>query len=575
MKPTCATCHEDAVKAFARSLHATARANGDADGPSCQSCHNPVHAVVSSSHAGSPIAKPNLARTCGACHANPAFLARHTVDFAKPVEAFERSVHGRELARGNLAAPSCSSCHGSHDITRASDPSSPMHRFKVAGTCGTCHTAVRDAFLSSVHGQAGTRGVTRSPTCTDCHGEHEILAPSEPGSLVNPARVSTVTCGACHGDERLTRRFNLPADQVPTFSQSFHGLSARSGRQTVANCASCHGVHNILPSADPKSTVHPANLASTCGTCHPGAGARYALGPVHVSRASAQEHVVVRAIRWAYLLIIPLTIGLMLVHNGLDLVAKTIRGSTVAHSAATVPRMNRHFRIAHWLVQVSFIALVVTGFALKYPESWWARPFLGWEAQVPLRGWIHRIAALVMMAGLAYHVVHVAVRRQDRPFLREMLPRWQDVKDAVNMVRYNLGLTPVRPTFRAFSYGEKAEYFAFMWGTVIMGATGFLLWFENVTLRYFPLWVADAATVLHWYEAILATLAIVVWHLYAVVFDPDVYPMDRAWITGRTSAAHMQHTRPEYYAEVQARMAQRGGTGQGDDEARPGDAPQG
>jgi formate dehydrogenase gamma subunit len=206
------------------------------------------------------------------------------------------------------------------------------------------------------------------------------------------------------------------------------------------------------------------------------------------------------------------------------------------------------------MVQVSFIALVVTGFALKYPESWWARPFLGWEAQVPLRGWVHRIAAILMMVGLLYHVLHVSLRRRDRPFIAAMVPRWKDVQDLVQMVRYNLGWTTTRPAFGAFSYGEKAEYLAFLWGTVVMGVTGFLLWFENVTLRYFPLWVADAATVLHWYEAILATLAIVVWHFYAVIFDPDVYPMDRAWITGRASAEHLAHTRPEYYRQIVTRL---------------------
>ena len=95
----------------------------------------------------------------------------------------------------------------------------------------------------SVHGKAVANGVPGAPVCTDCHGEHNILAPSEPGSLVNAARVSTVTCGRCHGDERLAARYNLPLDKLPAYEDSFHGLAMRSGQQTVANCASCHGVH--------------------------------------------------------------------------------------------------------------------------------------------------------------------------------------------------------------------------------------------------------------------------------------------------------------------------------------------
>ena len=112
--------------------------------------------------------------------------------------------------------------------------------------------------------------------------------PASAGSSVNPGRVSTVTCGRCHGDERLEARYNLPADRVPTYADSYHGLESRAGGQTVANCASCHGVHNIFPSSDPRSTINPANLAHTCGACHPGAGEKFAIGPVHV-RAQAQD----------------------------------------------------------------------------------------------------------------------------------------------------------------------------------------------------------------------------------------------------------------------------------------------
>jgi hypothetical protein len=80
-----------------------------------------------------------------------------------------------------------------------------------------------------------------------------------------------------------------------------------------------------------------------------------------------------------------------------------------------------------------------------------------------------------------------------------------------------------------------------------MALSGFLLWFDNWSLRNLPKWVTDAATALHWYEAILASLAIAIWHFYMVIFDPDVYPMDRAWLTGRVSADHLKQTRPAYY----------------------------
>ena len=96
------------------------------------------------------------------------------------------------------------------------------------------------------------------------------------------------------------------------------------------------------------------------------------------------------------------------------------------------------------------------------------------------------------------------------------------------------------------SYAEKIEYWAFVWGTLVMAVSGFLLWFENWSLRVLPNWVIDVATAVHWYEAILATLAILVWHFYMVIFDPDVYPMDRAWLTGSASAEHLRAQRPVY-----------------------------
>jgi cytochrome b subunit of formate dehydrogenase len=392
-------------------------------------------------------------------------------------------------------------------------------------------------------------GARDAPVCTDCHGEHQILAPSEALSLVNPSRVSSVTCGRCHGDERLDTRYNLPADRVPTFADSYHGLALRAGSQTVANCASCHGVHNIFPSNDRRSTVNPANLAHTCGACHSGAGQTFAIGPVHVGVKSLHEHPIVKTIRWFYWIMIPFAIGFMFLHHFADFLRKA-RNPRRPDSGKTVERMNLNFRIAHWLTMISFPVLVITGFALKYPEAWWARPLQLWEGRFAFRGTLHRIAAVILLVSLAYHFVHLLLVRRDRSFLRYMMPGVQDLRELGGVVRYNLGLSNDRPTFGKFSYVEKIEYLAFVWGTAVMAGSGLILWFNNFALRHFPKWVADAATALHFYEAILATLAILIWHMYTVVFDPDVYPMDLAWLTGKASADHLRHTRPDYYARL-------------------------
>jgi formate dehydrogenase gamma subunit len=543
----CSSCHSDEAKELSGSVHR----NG-ADSPNCLACHQPEHNILPADDPASSTAKKNLPNTCGACHSNPRFLAQHQIPFAHPVEAYWSSVHGRAVAQGNQSAPSCSDCHGSHGILTPQDSHSKISSWNIPNTCGACHTEIRNTYLASVHGQAMLHGSSGAPVCTDCHGEHVILPPSNPASTVSPANVSTVTCGRCHSDVALDRRYNLPADRVPTFAASYHGLALSGGAERVANCASCHGVHNILPASDPRSSINPANLAATCGHCHAGAGTRFAIGPIHVTTSSAEAHPVVRWIRVFYLVIIMVTVGFMLLHNGLDFVAKLVRNRPVSRSEEQVARMNLHYRIAHWLVVLSFPVLVITGFALKYPDTGLVLPVRLLEIRYgfSLRGYLHRVAAVVLVLALVYHFVHLLVSRRDRPALRALWPRARDFADLIAMLRYNLGIAPEAPEFGKFSYGEKLEYWAFLWGTSIMALTGFLLWFVNFTLRHFPKWVTDAATAVHFYEAILATLAIVVWHLYAVIFDPDVYPMDRAWITGETSADHLRHRRPTYYQEL-------------------------
>ena len=537
---SCASCHEDPVKEHAGSVHALRE--GRPDTPACVSCHGHGHQVLPHSDPASPVSRKNLPATCASCHANPDFLARHKIPFARPVEAYERSVHGRAHAAGNGGAATCSDCHGTHAIKAARDPGSRINHWNVPATCGTCHQEIAKVYDDSVHGQAVKAGESGAPVCTDCHGEHSILAPGEKESLVNPSRVSSVTCGRCHADERLTAKYGLPKDQVPAFQDSYHGLASRAGSQTVANCASCHGVHNILASGDPRSTIHASNLGTTCGACHPGAGARFAIGPVHVVPGTGTEHPLVRFIRLAYIAIILLTVGFMVLHNALDFLAKLRRGSGHHGGTGTVARMNLAFRVTHWLVIASFVTLVVTGFALKFPEASWAAPLLAWEGQVAFRGLVHRAAGVVLIAALLLHVVHLARSRRDRAILRHLWPGMQDARDLWGMMRHNLGRGP-RPLFGVFSYAEKLEYWAFMWGTAVMAVSGLLLWFNSFTLRNLPTWVTDAATAIHFYEAILATLAIVIWHFYMVIFDPDVYPMDLAWLTGRTSEEHFRRTR--------------------------------
>ncbi len=531
----CAVCHSEQVEAYTRSIHGrTKNGNGGAVA-TCSDCHGDLHAVVPGSEAESPTHWTHLASTCAQCHAK-VNLGPGPIPVVRPFEAYLASVHGRAVKAGRRAAV-CSDCHGSHTISRATEPESSIARANVPHTCGTCHTEILAEYSESVHGEALARGVSDVPVCTDCHGEHRILGPSMPASPVFATNVPLQTCGRCHANAQLSEKYDLPNAQVAAFQDSYHGLALRAGRPIVANCSSCHGVHDIRASSDPRSHVNPANLRETCGKCHPGAGASFALGPVHGGTESPGARAA-GWIRFAYLWLIALTIGAMFVHNSLDLTRKgrTPLAWLPAPPASAAPppvRMTRALRWQHGLVMATFPVLVYTGFALKYPESWWAAPFLQFEGRWALRGSLHRVAAVLMLVGVGWHLVQIAVDRRLRTGMRHIVPAWRDLRELREMLAYYFGRRPMPPHSGTFNYAEKAEYWAFMWGSTLMAATGFALWFENLTLRWLPGWVPEVATALHFWEAVLATLAIVVWHLYWAIFDPAVYPMDWTWWTGR------------------------------------------
>jgi len=533
LRPDCTVCHEDVVAEWKHSVHGDSRMSGHDEAPECANCHGAVHTLLPGSDPDSPLHHDQIAQTCGVCHANPEMVAKFGIPMVKPLEAYEASVHGRQVAGGGDAA-TCSDCHGTHDIHGANDPRSLVFHQRVPETCGSCHEAIAEAYEASVHGRAAAHGVREAPVCTDCHGEHRILSPSEHGSPVYATNVPKMTCGRCHGDIRIAEKFGISADQVSAYDDSYHGLASRAGVTTVANCGSCHGVHDILPSTDPNSHIHPDNLAATCGHCHPGVGDLVAQGPVHVLRTERQ-HVAVYFIREIYIWMIWITIGGMLLHNFLDFRRKMknppIR--TLAPTPSSEERMLPGFRLAHVLMMSSFVLLAYTGFALIYPGSWWARPLLQWEESLGLRGWLHRIAAILMLVSLAVHVVHLAIDRRARACIAKMRPTLHDVREFRERMLYYLGRRVRPPEAEELGYPEKMEYIALMWGCAVMAVTGFMLWFENPMLRWFPKWVGDVATTIHFYEAVLASLAIVVWHFYFVIFDPVVYPMDTAWITGK------------------------------------------
>jgi formate dehydrogenase gamma subunit len=550
--------HKDAHGALATSIHARLKEDGKPIA-SCKTCHTingDMTTALPPDNPKSTINRSNIAETCGQCHGDKSVMQGSGIT-DRPFLAYRESVHAKALANGNLNAAVCTDCHTSHSVLPASIGESSIAKANIPATCGKCHGRESAEFISSVHGQALVRGVSRSPSCTDCHGIHEIQAPrAQPGSAQSTA-LATDSCSGCHEGVVLTREFGVSAGRVASYKDSYHGLASRLGSKTVANCASCHGVHNILPSSDPRSMINPNSLTQTCSQCHIGAGENFSAGTIHMTSDLVfagpngdPATFWTTIVRWIYLPLIFLVIGGMVVHNALVWRKKA---AAKLKQKRPIVRLTGNQRVQHWLLLTSFIALVISGFALQYPDSWFGWMLGGSES---LRRMIHRVAAVVMLVTGIYHLLYLAVSKQGRLWVKDMLPQFKDVKDLIGNIGYYLGIKKDRPKFARFGYVEKAEYWAVVWGTLIMGLTGLMLWFKIEIFGFLARWWIDVALAVHFYEAILATLAIIVWHFYSVIFDPDVYPANFAFLDGRVSEEEYKEEHELAYEDLKAKEAE-------------------
>jgi predicted CXXCH cytochrome family protein len=548
----CASCHETEVKLFEESAHGLASAAKVKEAPDCLSCHR--SRLVSAAEGMTAAAlKKAQDKVCFTCHLDNAEVRARVSPSAGFIAKYEESVHGRALLGGNEKAANCVDCHGAHTVRKRLAPGSLADPLVLEKTCARCHVEVDKVFEKSSHGKALAKGVREAPTCTTCHGEHGILKTTDPNSPVAAANVSRKVCTPCHSSLALSEKYDIKSDAFSTFEQSFHGLAVRGGQVDVANCASCHGSHDILSSSDPASRVHKDNLVATCGECHPGAGARFAQGRIHVDVSSKADEPLLWWIGFIYVGLIVGTIGGMGAHNLVDFVKKTRRRMAIRRGEVEEEpaphrlylRMTLEERLQHGALAISFIVLVITGFMLRFPDSWWVVSIRDLSSSAfGLRSLVHRIAAVVMTLASVYHLYYVIFTVRGRQLVKDLWFRLKDARDVLDMLKYNLGLTPVKPKLDRFSYIEKAEYWALIWGTVVMAATGFAMWLDNSFMNLFGKLGYDVARSIHYYEAILATLAIIVWHFYFVMFNPDSYPLNTAFWTGKLSHREMEEEHP-------------------------------
>ena len=202
------------------------------------------------------------------------------------------------------------------------------------------------------------------------------------------------------------------------------------------------------------------------------------------------------------------------------------------------PRFSRGQRVQHAILILSFSVLALTGLPQKYASTRAGEGAIAMLGGIEAVRVVHRAAAILLIVATLYHLFDVAYRVLVRRAPLAMLPRFQDLRDALQTLRYNLGRAAARPRMGRYTFEEKLEYWALIWGTVVMIATGFLLWNPIATARLFPGQAIPAALAAHGGEALLAVLAVIVWHGYGV----HVRHFNRSMFTGSMTAAEMRRS---------------------------------
>ncbi|MBM2824504.1 MAG: deca-heme C-type cytochrome-like protein [Dehalococcoidales bacterium] len=213
-------------------------------------------------------------------------------------------------------------------------------------------------------------------------------------------------------------------------------------------------------------------------------------------------------------------------------------------------RFNYGQRIEHVLLMVSFTVLSVTGLAQRFSTAGWAEWLILSLGGIESSRLIHRVFGLIFILSAIYHFSYLAYALLIRHVRPTMVPTLKDVRDVIDVLRYTFGFTDRPPQFGHFDYRQKFEYWGLMFGSVVIVTTGFILAYPIAVARVLPGEAIAAAKEFHGYEATLAVLTIVLWHLYDVILKPAIFPADTSIFTGKISRKRMLEEHSLEYARL-------------------------
>jgi len=206
------------------------------------------------------------------------------------------------------------------------------------------------------------------------------------------------------------------------------------------------------------------------------------------------------------------------------------------HGLESFRRFTMAQRIEHGILALSFAALSLTGLVQKYATNSWSERLIAFMGGIEMTRVLHRAAAVVFALLAVYHILVVAYKFFVRRVAMTLMPSLGDITDGLRFIGSSLSRRRESPQLPRYSFVEKLEYWALVWGGLIMLMTGFMLWNPLLTTLFLPGQVIPAAKAAHGGEAVLAVLAIIVWHFYHV----HLRTFNKSMFTGNLTRHQME-----------------------------------
>jgi formate dehydrogenase subunit gamma len=221
-------------------------------------------------------------------------------------------------------------------------------------------------------------------------------------------------------------------------------------------------------------------------------------------------------------------------------------------------RFGVNVRAQHFVLAVSMVLLILSGLPVRFHESVIFKFVIFLLGGIHNSTFLHRMGAGGLMIICVWHTGWLAFTRAGRSEFIALLPKPKDLFDVIQNMKYFLRLSDQKARFDRFSYIEKFDYWAVYWGVVVMVGSGLLLWFQDTTLQFLPKFMLDIAKEMHRDEALLATLAIVIWHMYNAHLNPHKFPGTLVIWNGIMTKEEMLDEHPVEYERHMARAGERG-----------------